>query len=136
MYFAQIKTGGRTSEKKWIDHQLDLAASRDVTRLGRRGLLAVAKAHELAELEALSPNKKPLFTGFTSSIDTRGTVFINLASGGMIRDMGNQVCFSAHDKTTTEAAKQFAYAKWGNRHTLDENILRPLRRERAQELEY
>jgi len=120
--------------EKWIDQQLDVVASRDVTRCGRRGLLAVAKAHELAELEALSPNTKPLFSGFTSSIDARGTVFINLPCGGMIRDMGDQVCFSAHDETTREAAKQFAFAKWGKWHKLEKNVLRPLERARGQEL--
>jgi hypothetical protein len=120
--------------EKWIDQQLDLAESRDVTRRVRRGLLAVAKAHELAELEALSPNKKPLFVGFTSAIDSSGTVLITLANGGMIRDMGNQVCFSAHDETAREAAKQFAFAKWGKWHKLDKNVLRPLGRERGQEL--
>lgn len=110
-------------QEKWIGQQLDLAASRDVTHCGRRGLLAVAKAHELAELEALSPDKKPLFSGFSSSIDARGTVFISLAGGGMIRDMGNQICFSAHDETVKDAAMLFARSKWGKRIRLDGNVL-------------
>lgn len=122
--------------EKWIEKQLELTTSQDVSRRGRRGLMAVATAHELAEMEALTPQTKPLFTGFTSSVDSSGTVFINLASGGMIRDMGSQVCFSAHNETARNAAMLFARAKWGKRLLLDGNVLRPQSRTRARGQEF
>ena len=110
--------------EKWIGTQLDLVAGQDVSRRARRGLLAVAKAHELAELESVGPRAKRLFTEFTSSIDARGTVFIHLANGGMIRDMGKEIAFTAHDDTTQEAALLFARAKWGKAVRLEGNVLR------------
>jgi len=120
--------------EKWIETQLDLVAGQDVSRRARRGLLAVAKAHELAELEDVTPRSKRLFSGFTSTIDARGTVFIHLANGGMIRDMGKEIAFTAHDGTTKEAALHFARAKWGSMVDITGNILRI--KERKQELEF
>lgn len=120
--------------EKWIETQLDLVAGQDVSRRARRGLLAVAKAHELAELEDVTPRGKRLFSGFTSTIDARGTVFIHLANGGMIRDMGKEIAFTAHDETTKEAALHFARAKWGSMVDITGNILRI--KERKRELEF
>lgn len=109
---------------KWIDKRIELVAEQDVSRRVRRGLLAVAKAHELAELESVNPQGKRLFTGFTSSIDARGTVFIHLINGGMIRDMGKEIAFTAHDESTKEAAFLFAQSKWGKAIRLEGNVLR------------
>jgi len=109
---------------RWIDKRIDLVAEQDVSRRARRGLLAVAKAHELAELESVTPQSKRRFTGFTSSIDTMGTVFIHLANGGMIRDMGNEIAFTAHDEATEEAALQFVRSKWGKAIRLEGNVVR------------
>jgi len=110
--------------EKWIGTQLDLVAGQDVSRRARHGLLAVAKAHELTELERVAPRAKRLFTGFTSSIDASGTVFIHLANGGMIRDMGKEIAFTAHDEVTEEAALLFARSKWGRTIELEGNVVR------------
>jgi hypothetical protein len=90
----------------------------------RKGLLALTRAWELAELETLEPDKPRLFTGFTSSIDAWGTVMITLAGGGRIRDSGKEILFSAHDAAAKEAALKYAQAKWGNA-LLAGNRLRP-----------
>jgi len=87
----------------------------------------VAKARELAELEA-STGGKQLFSDFTSSIDTKGTVSIRLASGGAIRDTGKRITYSAHDEVAREAALLFAQAKWGKTLRTKGNILSPLGR--------
>jgi hypothetical protein len=118
---------------RWIDKRIDLVAEQDVSRRARRGLLAVAKAHELAELESVTPQSKRRFTGFTSSIDAMGTVFIHLANGGMIRDTGKEIAFTAHDEATKEAALLFAQAKWGKAFSLDGDCLRFQPRERSNE---
>lgn len=99
-------------QEKWLNEQLKIATSAGVNSPTRRGLLAVAKAGELAELETSTQDKRRLFSGFTSSIDTKGTVFLNLASGGTIRDTGRQIIFS-NDDATREAALLYAKAKWG-----------------------
>jgi len=115
--------------EKWIGKQLDLLSGKDVSRGARRGLLAVAKAHELAGLEDADPRSKKLFTGFASSIDAKGTVFIHLSHGGMIRDTGKEITFTAHDETTEVAATLFAHAKWGNYLRLCGNVFRPKTKE-------
>ena len=99
-------------QEKWLNEQLKIVTSAGVNSPTRRGLLAVAKAGELAELETSTQDKRRLFSGFTSSIDTKGTVFLNLASGGTIRDTGRQIIFS-NDDATREAALLYAKAKWG-----------------------
>lgn len=123
--------------EKWILTQLDQVADHDVSRRSRRGLLAVAKAHELAELESATPKSKKLFMGFSCSIDAKGTVFIHLANGGMIRDMGKEIAFTAHDEMTKEAAQRLAMAKWGNYSKFNENIIyfQPMERQLGAGLE-
>ncbi len=82
----------------------------------------------------MAPRAKRLFTGFTSSIDASGTVFIHLANGGMIRDMGREVAFNAHDEATEEAALQFARSKWGKAIRLEGNVIRMQSRDRSKEI--
>jgi len=60
-------------------------------------------------------------------------VFIHLANGGMIRDMGNEIAFTAHDEATKEAALLFAQAKWGKAFSLDGKFLRFQPKERSNE---
>ncbi|MBF0482866.1 MAG: relaxase/mobilization nuclease domain-containing protein [Desulfovibrionaceae bacterium] len=120
---------------KWTKKRLELISTQNLSYSARKGLLAVSKAHELAELESLKSGERRLFTGFTSRIDTKGTVFIVLTNGGMIRDMGNKIFFSTHDEVTREAATLFAQSKWGKTFDLKGNILEPRPRElgRGQE---
>lgn len=119
-------------QEKWLKEQLEIATSVDVSSKARRSLLAVAKAGELAELETSAPGSKRLFSGFKSSIDSRGTVFLRLASGGTIRDTGKQIIFSS-DEVSREAALLYAKAKWGKSIRLKDNIVSPPARN--QELE-
>jgi hypothetical protein len=60
-------------------------------------------------------------------------VFIHLANGGMIRDMGREVAFTAHDEATEEAALQFARSKWGKAIMLKGNIVRLQPRDKQRE---
>ena len=112
--------GAQAVRDKWRQTRADLSAPHKYG-IKRRGLLAVAKAHELAELEKLDPNAPALFAGFTSDIDARGTVMIKLASGGMIRDSGQEIRFSAHDRTAKAAAMLFAQSRWGQDVCLEGN---------------
>ena len=109
-------------QEKWLKEQLEISTSAGVSSQTRRGLLAVAKASELAELETSAPDGRRLFSGFTSSIDTKGTVFFRLASGGTIRDTGKLIIFST-DKVSKEAALLYAKTKWGKNIKLKDNIV-------------
>lgn len=119
-------------QEKWLKKQLEIATSAGVSSQARRGLLAVAKASELAELEASAPDGRRLFSGFSSSIDTKGTVFLRLASGGAIRDTGKQIIFST-DEVSREAALLYAKAKWGKNIKLKDNIVTHSARNQAFE---
>jgi hypothetical protein len=116
---------------KWRQTRDRISDSQDYG-IKRKGLLSVAKAHELEELERLDPNAPSLFSGFTSDIDHRGTVLIKLAGGGMIRDTGKEIRFSAHDPTAKAAALLFAKAKWGKDTRLEGNLITRHEREREQ----
>ncbi len=120
-------------QEKWLKKQVEIMTSTDVSSRARRGLLAVAKASELAEMEAAAPNGKRLLSGFRSSIDAKGTVLIKLANGGMIRDTGREIVFTARDQLTQEAALLFAQAKWGKAITMDGNLLRFQSKERKKD---
>lgn len=121
--------------EKWLKKQLDIATSGEMSSRTRRGLLAVAKVGELADLENSAPEGKRRFSGFTSSIDTKGTVFIRLASGGAIRDTGRQVIFST-DEISREAALLYARAKWGKNINLRDNIISYPAKDRKQEIDF
>ncbi|WP_233489649.1 hypothetical protein [Solidesulfovibrio fructosivorans] len=120
-------------QEKWLNKQLDIATSADVSSWTRRGLLAVAKADELAELEASTPSGKQLFLGFKSSIDAKGTVFLSLANGGALRDTGKQIIFSMNE-VSYEAALLYAKAKWGKNVKLRDNIIGHLARNQTSEI--
>jgi hypothetical protein len=109
---------------KWRQTRDRISDSQDYG-IKRKGLLSVAKAHELEELERLDPDAPLLFSGFTSDIDHRGALLIKLAGGGMIRDTGKEIRFSAHDPTAKAAALLFAKAKWGAKVSLAGNEIRP-----------
>jgi hypothetical protein len=120
-------------QEKWLKEQLDIATSANVSSRARRGLLAVAKVGELDEIEASSQEGTRLFSGFKSSIDTKGTVFFRLANGGMIRDTGKEIIFSSDD-VSREAALLYAKKKWGKDMKLKDNILGPPARNHASEI--
>lgn len=120
-------------QEKWLKEQLEIATSAGVSSQARRGLLAVSKASELAEMEASVPDGKRLFSGFTSSIDNKGTVFLKLASGGAIRDTGKQIIFSS-DEFSREAAMLYAKAKWGKNVKVMNNILAVSSKYRSQDI--
>jgi hypothetical protein len=89
------------------------------------------------------PGEAPLFAGMKHSIDNRGVILFTLRGGGLIRDTGKEIYFSAFDAAAKEAAQKYAAARWGKRVVLEgnqirfapENILEPERLEKVQEKE-
>jgi hypothetical protein len=127
------KTQGLSVREKWARTQKELLTEEGLSRQGLKGLLILAKARELAELEGVSPESPKLFSGFMSEIDARGVVMIRLQGGGMVRDDGRNILFSMHDDQARDAALQLAQAKWGKAVGLDGNVLRFLPRDRVKE---
>jgi hypothetical protein len=112
-------------QEMWLKEQLEIATSTGMSPQARRGLLVVAKASELAELETSTPAGRRLFSGFSSSIDTKGTVLLRLAGGGVIRDTGEKIYFTL-DEVIREASLLYAKNKWGKDIKLKGNFIVPI----------
>lgn len=119
-------------KEKWARKQRELVLEDGLSRKGRQGLLLLAKARELAELENLRPEGPKLFAGFTSEIDARGVVMIRLQGGGIVRDDGRQIMFSMGNEQAQHAALQLAKGRWGKSTKLEGNMIRFQVRERTQ----
>lgn len=86
----------------------------------KTGLLAILKMQQLAA-EDLAQGRDNPFAGAKGDIDAKGNVLFTLARGGLIRDAGMEVTFSAGDTSAHDAAVRYAQAKWGQNATVDEN---------------
>ena len=121
-----------------------------LTGKGKTSLLAVLRMEQLAEEEIRGNERRsgsvpgaavitkqagqvtPLIAGFTHSVDRRGIVLFTLPGGGMIRDAGKELFFSAHDKTAEAVALRYAEKKWGKDVQMEGNkIFRDTSREIA-----
>ena len=86
----------------------------------KTGLLAILKMQQLAAEDTIQGRDNP-FAGAKGDIDAKGNVLLTLAGGGLVRDAGMEVTFSAGDQSARAAAERYAQAKWGQNATLDEN---------------
>lgn len=96
------------------------AMTAEVTRKGEKRLLAMLRMERLAEEERLR-NEAPVIDGFKTRIDRKGTVIFTLPGGGILRDTGRDLFFSANDKAARAAAMLYARAKWGKLARLEGN---------------
>ena len=85
----------------------------------KTGLLAILKMRQLAAEDTVQGKENP-FVGATGDIDAKGNVLFTLAEGGLVRDSGLEVTFSAGDQSAQAATMRYAQAKWGQNATLDE----------------
>jgi len=86
----------------------------------KTGLLAILKMQQLAAEDTAQGKANP-FAGATGDTDAKGHVLFTLPGGGLVRDAGLEISFSAGDKTAQEAAMRYAQAKWGPQARLDGN---------------
>lgn len=84
-----------------------IRADAALTYADKRMLIAVAKMHQL------QAQGQPGLKGFTYTIDTRGTVLFHLASGGVVKDTGKGIFFSAYDPLAGSVAERFARLRFG-----------------------
>ena len=86
----------------------------------KTGLLAILKMQQLAAEDKAQGRDNP-FAGAKGEIDAKGNVLFTLAGGGLVRDTGMEVTFSAGEQFAHDAAMRYARAKWGQNATVDEN---------------
>ena len=91
-----------------------------LTPSSKTGLLAILKMRQLADEDALEGKVSPL-AGVKGEIDDKGHVMFNLAGGGLVRDAGMVITFSAGDQAAQDAALRYGQAKWGKNATLGED---------------
>jgi len=107
----------------WFERQQKIQGASAIRPTQKKELAAIARMHQLAAME-ISSGSTSVFKDFSYRIDGKGTVLFSLASGGLIRDTGEQVFFSAHDKVAQDATIKYAQAKWGKNIYLDGNRVR------------
>ena len=114
----------------WFERQREIREANGVNSMQKKELAAIARMHQLAAMEKASGSGR-IFKDFSCRIDAKGTVLFTLASGGLVRDAGDQIFFSAHDKAAQDVALKLAQAKWGKAINLEGNSVQ---RERQQGL--
>lgn len=124
----------------WISSRRDLARSiwEERTRAiqeepelapkEKRTLLAVARMRYLEAQDAANPLGLKDIQSFTFKIDNKGTVLFTLASGGLVRDIGEQVFFSDHHPAARQAGIRLAQMKWGKKVVVEGNRVQSLNR--------
>jgi len=93
-----------------------------VSNKAKKRLLAVLRMEHLAVEGSLA--------GFQHRIDHKGAVIFTLPGGGVIRDEGKKLFFSARDEAAQRVALAYAKKKWGRGIILEGNrIMREQKRE-------
>ncbi|KHK02916.1 TraI/MobA(P) family conjugative relaxase [Desulfovibrio sp. TomC] len=122
---ASPQAGRSSANEEWQGRRQKILNDPKLKPGEKRTLLSVARMRYLEALEATKPDSSATLSlqGFTHSIDDKGTVLFTLPGGGLIRDMGDQVLFSAHDPTAEKVAVNFSRLKLGNSINLKENYI-------------
>ena len=98
-----------------------------LTDKGKKALLAVLRMEQITEEgKAHGQSDEGIaaqVSGFKYSVDRRGIVLFTLPGGGIIRDTGKDVFFSAHDAAAAEIALRYGQKKWGKTVQIDGNHL-------------
>lgn len=101
--------------EKWQNKRDTIRDMPGLVRRDRKRLMSVSRFEQLAQEEQEFPRlrREKIFTGYTYTVDARGTVLVKLASGGMVRDTGPELSYSGHDPRAHEAARHVARMKFG-----------------------
>lgn len=110
----------------WEERKRAILGESQLQPKEKRTLLSVARMRYLSGLDAENGLASKPLQGFTYAIDSKGTVIFTLASGGLIRDMGDQIVCSAHDPAARQVGLRLAQMKWGKGIDLAGNRARPL----------
>lgn len=113
----EVKADHATKEREILENT-------DLSSKGKNRLLAVLRMEQLAEEErrqgqqwqaqAQVAGQTPvMIAGFHHTVDRRGIVIFTLPGGGMIKDSGKELFFTAQDKVAEAVALRYAQKKWG-----------------------
>lgn len=130
---AQKKAIQAVRERRW-DERTEIYSKQHLLHHHVLGLQAVSFMNQLIEEEEIKTGTKSSLRGFTWDVDTNGIVLFRLPTGGLIRDSGKQVGFSAFDPAARETAEKLAQVKFGKACHLEGNtIVRDKKQERSVE---
>ena len=123
--------------KDWSQHGREQFASvkaeyaaKERAALELEGVSGKAKKRLLAVLRMERLTAEGTLTGFQHKVDHKGAVIFTLSSGGVIRDEGKELFFSARDEAARCVALAYAQKKWGRDIILEGNhIMREQKRE-------
>lgn len=101
--------------EKWQNKRDIIRDMLGLVHRDRKRLMSVSRFEQLAQEEQEFPRlqRERIFTGYTYTVDARGTVLVKLTSGGMVRDTGPELSYSGHDPRAHEAARHVARMKFG-----------------------
>jgi len=105
-------------------------AEKERTLLERQDIAARHKTRLLAVLRMERLVVEGTLSGFRHKVDHKGAVVFTLPGGGVIRDQGKELFFSARDEAAQRIALAYAQKKWGQGVILEGNhIVREQRRD-------
>ena len=129
--FNWISSRRNLAWSSWEDRKRAIMGEPSLAPKEKRTLLTVARMHCLEAQEVTTPESPKELQGFTYIIDNKGTVLFTLANGGLVRDMGDQVAFSAHDPVARHAGLWLAQMKWGKEVAVMGNCVQSLKEDMA-----
>ena len=105
----------------WKERRNAIRARTDLTHKDKKSLLAVSRMYQLIEREK-SRYGFSRAEGFTYRVDNCGVVLFTLRDGGMIRDTGTELTFSAHDPEAKKIAEALGRLKFGIKFHRNGNV--------------
>lgn len=134
-------------QERWRQDRKMIQGRTDLLTTDKRELAALSRMYQLvaeekhigkesvsASLPDNSSTPKEA-TGFTWRVDNKGTVLFYLKSGGLVRDSGKEITFSAHDPVARSVASKLAKLKFGKEYAIVENkVVKKARQEVAEEI--
>jgi len=103
--------------RQWQEKKEQILDAVGISSRNRRALLSVLKMREVFSQDSGLP-EEPQYR-----IDGNGTVIYDLPTGGTIRDSGQEIHFSGHDKLAQETALKYAKKRWGASIELSDGII-------------
>ena len=111
----------KASRQTWKERRNAIRERTDLAHKDKKCLLAVSRMLQTIEREK-SRNGFSRAEGFTYRVDNRGVALFTLPGGGMIRDAGAELTFSAHDLEAKRLAEALARLKFGIKFHRNGNI--------------
>ena len=93
----------------------------NTSNLDKNLLVAVAQMRDMLKNEATPFQKAP---PLKYHIDGKGVIIFSLPDGGMIRDHGEEIHFSANNQKAAELAAKLAKVRWGQNVTVDNHVFK------------